>query len=59
MVINAWFNLSKTVLGNENIKKMFASTLVMDGKVAVTERQYMGINTVAVPACSEAGRSGT
>jgi hypothetical protein len=46
---NAWFNLSKTVLGNANIEKMFASTLVMDGKVAVTERQYIGINTVAVP----------
>lgn len=28
---------------------MFALTLVMDGKVAVTECQYIGINTVAVP----------
>jgi hypothetical protein len=46
---NDWFNLSKTVLGNANIEEMFASTLVMDGKVAVTERQYIGINTAAVP----------
>jgi hypothetical protein len=46
---NAWFNLSKTVLGNTNIETMFASTLVMDGKVAVTERQYIGVNSVAVP----------
>jgi hypothetical protein len=48
-IFNAWFNLSKTVLGNTNIETMFASTLVMDGKVAVTERQYIGVNSIAVP----------
>jgi hypothetical protein len=31
------------------VEKMFASTLVMDGKVAVTERQEIGVNSPEVP----------
>ncbi|OAL01734.1 HET-domain-containing protein [Phaeosphaeriaceae sp. SRC1lsM3a] len=50
---NHWFNLAKTVMNDKNVEPMFASTLVMDGKVAVTERQETGTNSPHVPSLFE------
>jgi hypothetical protein len=50
---NHWFNLAKTVLNDVNVEPMFASTLVMDGKVAVAERQDTGANSPRVPSLFE------
>jgi hypothetical protein len=36
-------------LNDAGIESMFASTLVMDGKVAVIERQEIGVNSPCVP----------
>jgi hypothetical protein len=46
---NHWFNLAKTFLKDADVESMFASTLVMDGKVVVAERQDIGVNTPDVP----------
>jgi hypothetical protein len=50
---NHWFNLAKTVFNDANVEPMFASTLVMDGKVAVAERQDTGANSPRVPSLFE------
>lgn len=42
---NKWFVLAKTVLNGVDVEPIFASTLVMDGKVAVVERQEIGANS--------------
>jgi hypothetical protein len=47
---NHWFNLAKSLLKYANVDSMFVSTLVMDGKVAVTERQEIGHNSTNVPS---------
>jgi hypothetical protein len=38
-VFNHWYSMAKAVLIDAGVELMFASTLVMDGKVAVTERR--------------------
>lgn len=47
---NHWFNLANSFLRNAEVESMFASTLVMDVKVAVTERQDIGANSADVPS---------
>lgn len=42
---DGWFNIAKSCLKDACVESMFASTLVMDGKVAVTERQDIGVNS--------------
>jgi hypothetical protein len=50
VMFNRWFNLAKGFLNDPDIESMFASTLVMDGKVAVTERPEIGVNSTDVPS---------
>jgi hypothetical protein len=52
-MFNHWFNLAKLFLKDGDVESMFASTLVMDGKVAVTEREEMGVNSTDVPSLFE------
>ncbi|KAH7088044.1 heterokaryon incompatibility protein-domain-containing protein [Paraphoma chrysanthemicola] len=47
---NHWFNLANSFLKDADVESMFSSTLVMDGKVAVTERQDIGVNSTDVPS---------
>lgn len=49
-IFNHWFNLAKTVLSDADVESMFASTMVMDGQVAVMEREGMGVNSIDVPS---------
>ncbi|EDU46084.1 conserved hypothetical protein [Pyrenophora tritici-repentis Pt-1C-BFP] len=50
-LFNSWFSLAKTaLLKGADVELMFASTLVMDGKVAVVERQEIGANSPDVPS---------
>lgn len=49
-IFNYWFNLAKTVLSDADVELMFASTLVMDGKVVVMEREEMGVNSTDMPS---------
>jgi len=37
-VFSRWYSTAKAVLGDADVELMFASTLVMDGKVAPIER---------------------
>lgn len=53
IIFNQWFHLAKIVMSDVNVEPMFASTLVMDGKVAVTERQETGTNSPHVPSLFE------
>jgi hypothetical protein len=47
---NHWFILARAWLKDAVIEPMFASTLVMDGKVAVEEREDIGVNSTDVPS---------
>ncbi|KAH8708385.1 hypothetical protein GQ44DRAFT_731581 [Phaeosphaeriaceae sp. PMI808] len=47
---NHWFNLANAFLKDADVESMFSSTLVMDGKVAVTERHDIGVNSTDVPS---------
>jgi hypothetical protein len=49
-MFNLWFNLAKHFLNHADIESMFASTLVMDGKVAVTVPHGIGANSTDVPS---------
>jgi hypothetical protein len=48
-IFDGWSNLAKSFLEDTCVEKMFASTLIMDGRVAVTERQEIGVNSPEVP----------
>jgi hypothetical protein len=50
---NHWFNLAKAALNNTDVEPMFASTLVMDGKVAVMERRATSDNSPDVTSLFE------
>lgn len=49
-VFSHWYSMAKAVLIDANVDTMFASTLVMDGKVAVTERQAMEDEAPDIPS---------
>jgi hypothetical protein len=51
-IFNHWFSLAKAVLEGADVESMFASTLVMDGRVVV-ERQGIGANSPDVPSLFE------
>ncbi|KAH8731578.1 heterokaryon incompatibility protein-domain-containing protein [Phaeosphaeriaceae sp. PMI808] len=48
-LFNLWFNMAQQFLKDADVESMFASTLVMDGRVGVTERQGIGANLTDVP----------
>ncbi|KAJ8106168.1 hypothetical protein OPT61_g9720 [Boeremia exigua] len=49
-IFSHWYSMAKAVLIDANVDTMFASTLVMDGKVAVTERQAMKDEAPDIPS---------
>jgi hypothetical protein len=48
-IFNCWFNLAKMVLKDSDVEPTFASTLVMDGKVAVAEHQDKSVSSADIP----------
>ncbi|OAL42679.1 HET-domain-containing protein [Pyrenochaeta sp. DS3sAY3a] len=48
-IFNLWFNMTKKYLKNGDVESMFASTLVMGGKVRVTEREGIRANATDLP----------
>ena len=53
--LNHSLSLAKLVLRDADIESRFASPLVMDGKVAVMERQEIDVNYTDVPSLFEPG----
>lgn len=52
-VFSHWYSMAKAVLTDADVDMMFASALVMDGKVAVTKRQAIQDNAPDIPSLFE------